>query len=269
MNGGFRRRQAREVNMPPQTELLNRRLRLERMPRDSTRSAERSASVMFGATFKDARRDQNSVSSSIERRLLRWLAEHTPARINSDHLTLLGFGATCLAGLSYLLARWNSMGLLGATACLALNWLGDSLDGTLARVRNRERPRYGFYLDHMLDTFGALVLVGGLAASGYLDWRVAAGMLVVFLMLAIEVYLATYTLGVFRLSFWRLGPTEIRILLGIANLVLWFRPSARVFGTRYRLLDFGGCAAIAGMGIMLIVAAAEHTITLYREERLP
>lgn len=221
-----------------------------------------------GTSFRNAKRDQNAVSAGIERRLLVWLAHRAPGRINSDHLTLLGFGASLFTGLSYFLARWNSIGLLAATACLALNWLGDSLDGTLARVRNRQRPRYGFYVDHMLDTFGALFLTGGLAASGYLDWRVAAGMLIVFLMLAIEVYLATYTLDVFTLSFWKLGPTEIRILLGVANVVLWFRPAARVWGTRYRLLDLGGCAAIAGMAVMLIAAAAKHTARLYREEKL-
>jgi len=219
-------------------------------------------------SFKNAKRDQHAVSAGIERRLLIWLAQHTPGRINSDHLTVLGLGASFFTGLSYFLARWNSIGLLAATACIGLNWLGDSLDGTLARIRNHERPRYGFYVDHMLDTFGALFLMGGLAASGYLGWRVAAGMLIAFLMLAIEVYLATYTLGVFTLSFWKLGPTEIRILLGAANLVLWFRPAARVWGTHYRLLDFGGCVAITAMTVMLIAAAAKHTARLYREERL-
>lgn len=219
--------------------------------------------------FRDGRREQNAFSAGLERRLLVWLARRTPARINSDHLTLLGFAGTILTGLSYFAARWNSIGLLSAATGLAINWLGDSLDGTLARVRDRQRPRYGFYVDHVLDTFGALFLTAGLAASGYMSWRVAAGMLIAFLMLAIEVYLATYTLGVFRLSHYRLGPTEIRILLGIASLVLWFRPDAQAIGTHYRLLDFGGCVAIAGMAAMLVAETARHTVRLYREERLP
>jgi archaetidylinositol phosphate synthase len=218
------------------------------------------------APFEDARREQRAMSAGLERRLLIWLAKRTPSCVNSDHLTLLGFSATLLTGLSYALARWNSMGLLAATAGLALNWLGDSLDGTLARVRHLERPRYGFYTDHMLDTFGSLFLMGGLAASGYLDSRIAAGMLIAFLMLAIEAYLATYTLRVFKLSFWKLGPTEIRILLGIANLVLWFRPHTLVLGSRYRLFDFGGIVAIAGMAAMLIAATVQHIVRLYREE---
>lgn len=220
-------------------------------------------------TFKGARRAVNGLSAGFERRALLWLAERTPVGVNSDHLTLLGAVSMFLAGGSYALARWNRVGLILATLCLSLNWLGDSLDGTLARVRNRQRPRYGFYVDHILDTFGALFLMSGLALSGYLDWRIAAGMLVAFLMLAIEVYLTTYTLGVFRLSFCKFGPTEVRILLAAANVTLWFRPAVRVAGTPYRLLDFGGCVAIGGMAAMLVATTVLHTVNLYREERLP
>ncbi|HEX4642362.1 MAG TPA: CDP-alcohol phosphatidyltransferase family protein, partial [Candidatus Acidoferrales bacterium] len=100
-------------------------------------------------TFKDALRLQESFTAAAERRALAWLAARLPARVNSDHLTLLGFAAMFLAGASYALARTNPAGLLLATFFLALNWFGDSLDGTLARLRHRERPRYGFYVDHM------------------------------------------------------------------------------------------------------------------------
>ena len=173
------------------------------------------------------------------------------------------------AGASYLLARWHPLGLLLATVCLALNWFGDSLDGTLARVRNRQRPRYGFYVDHMVDSFGALFLMSGLAVSTYIDWRIAMGMLIAFLLLSIESYLASYTLGIFRLSFAKFGPTEIRILLSLGNLVLWFRPDIRVPGLHYRLLDFGGLIAVCSMGVMVIFAAVWHTAELYRQETLP
>ena len=117
--------------------------------------------------FENATRLQNSFTSAPERKALLWLVARIPPSINSDHLTLLGFAAMFFAGCSYAFARWNPWGLLLATICLALNWLGDSLDGTLARVRNRQRPRYGFYVDHIIDSFGALFLMGGLAASGY------------------------------------------------------------------------------------------------------
>ena len=218
--------------------------------------------------FNNATRLQDSFTSATERRALLWLASRIPPSINSDHLTLLGFMAMFLAGGSYALARWNPWGLLLATVCLALNWLGDSLDGTLARVRNRQRPRYGFYVDHMVDSFGALFLMGGLAVSGYVDWRIAVGLLVAFLLLSIESYLASYTLGIFRLSFAKFGPTEIRILLGIANTILFFLPSARTSGWSTRLFDIGGAIAIVAMTAMAIFAAVSHTLALYRQETL-
>lgn len=219
--------------------------------------------------FRNATRIQESLTSARERRVLLWLAARMPCWVTSDQLTLLGFVAMLLAGASYLFARWHPVGLLLATACLALNWFGDSLDGTLARVRNRQRPRYGFYVDHMVDSFGALFLMSGLAASTYVDWRIAMGMLIAFLLLSIESYLASYTLGIFRLSFAKFGPTEIRMLLALGNVVLWFHPEMRIPGLPYRLLDFGGLVAVAAMGIMVVVAAVWHTRELYRQETLP
>ena len=218
--------------------------------------------------FINATRLQNSFTAATERKALLWLAARMPSSINSDHLTILGFAAMFLAGCSYAFARRTPWGLLLATLFLALNWFGDSLDGTLARVRNRQRPRYGFYVDHMIDSFGALFLMGGLAVSGYIDWRIATGLLLAFLLLSIESYLASYTLGIFRLSFAKFGPTEIRILLGIANAILFFLPAARISGWSHRLLDIGGAIAIVAMTAMAIFAAVTHTISLYRQETL-
>jgi archaetidylinositol phosphate synthase len=149
-----------------------------------------------------------------------------------------------------------------------LNWLGDSLDGTLARVRNCQRPRYGFYVDHIVDTFAALFLMSGLALSGYIYPAIALGMLIVFLMFSIEAYLATYTLGQFQLSYWKFGPTEIRLLLALGNLALLRWPNANLMGMHFRLLDIGGVIGIVGMALMLIISAIQHTRTLYREEKI-
>ena len=219
-----------------------------------------------GANFCDASRLQESFSAEAERKALKWLAARLPERINSDHLTVIGFASMMLAGSSYAFARTNRAGLILATLFLALNWFGDSLDGTLARLRNRQRPRYGFYVDHMIDTFGGLFLMGGLALSGFIDWRIAVGMFVAFLMLSVQVYLATYALGIFQLSFAKFGPTEIRILLSLGNAWLWFHPDARVLGSSVRLFDVGGMIAIAGMAIMLIASAILNTAELYRAE---
>jgi archaetidylinositol phosphate synthase len=219
--------------------------------------------------FQPEKRVQQSFSAGAERKALNWLAARLPAWVNSDHLTLLGSLGMLLAGASYAAARWHAWGLLAATFFLAVNWFGDSLDGTLARLRNCQRPRYGFYVDHLLDSFGALFLMGGLAVSGYISPWIAMAMLIAFLLLSIEVYLTTYTLGSFQLSYGKLGPTEMRIALAIGNLALYFRGNAHVLGGRFLLLDVGGVVGIAGMTIMLLVSAARHIAQLYREERLP
>src|SRR5712692_8144138 len=216
--------------------------------------------------FPEMRRVQESWVAAAERRALLWLAERTPDCIGPDHLTLLGLAAQLGAGACYALARWNRYWLLGAIACLALNWLGDSLDGTLARVRQRLRPRYGFYVDHMVDTFGALALMGGLAMSGYMHPIIAIGLLIAFLMLSIQSYLATCVLGEFRLSFWKFGPTELRILLAVGNVVLLWRPTVPLFDGQYRLFDVGGAIGLVGMGVMVIFFTLQNTMRLYREE---
>ena len=218
--------------------------------------------------FAPAKRIQESFVAAAEKRALLWLATRTPSWINSDHLTLLGFAGNLAAGVCYALAAWEPLMLLAAVACLCVSWLGDSLDGTLARVRNRQRPRYGFYVDHVIDTFSALFLMGGLALSGYVHPAIAFGMLVAFLMLSVEVYLASYTLKTFRLSYAKFGPTEIRILLAIGTAVLLFRPVTHIFGRPYLLFDVGGVIAIVGMVGILTVSAICHTAQLYREERL-
>ena len=218
--------------------------------------------------FQEAKREQQSFLTPLEKRSLIWLARRAPRWINSDHLTVLGLAALLGAGLSYWWARSSAAGLYAATVCLALNWLGDSLDGTLARVRNRQRPRYGFYVDHVVDAFGALFLLGGLALSGFMSERIALGLLIAYLMLSIEVYLATYALGTFHLSFWKFGPTELRLLLVAGNIALMVNPEAGVTATGWRLFDIGGVAGIAGMTLMLILAAAKHTRALYEAERL-
>jgi len=218
------------------------------------------------ASFRQAIRIQGSLLSRIERRALVWMAERMPSWVNSDHLTILGFLGQIATGACYAVAAFDRRWLLAAIACLAINWYGDSLDGTLARVRQRQRPRYGFYVDHILDSIGATALMGGLALSGYMHPVIAIGLLVAFLLLSIQSYLATHTLGEFHLSFWHFGPTELRILLVMGNLAL-FRWEW-VMGGRFRLFDLGGAIGLAGMIVMLVFFTAKNTARLYREERI-
>lgn len=220
--------------------------------------------VRIGEQFENARRIHSGLTSGAEKQVLVWMAERTPLWINSDHLTMLGFLAQVMAGVSYALARWNRYWLLAVIGFLALNWLGDSLDGTLARVRQQLRPRYGFYVDHIVDSFGGLALMAGLAISGYMHPAVAIGLLIAFLVLSIQSYLATYTLGEFQLSFWNFGPTELRILLAIGNIALLYRPF--VFHGQYRLFDVGGAVGLIGMSAMLIFFTVRNTRRLYLQE---
>ena len=191
-----------------------------------------------------------------------------PAWVNSDHLTLLGFAAMLVAGVLYWAAAARPPRAARRHRRPGLNWFGDSLDGTLARVRNRLRPRYGFYVDHITDAVGTFFLMGGLALSGYMSPHIAFGLLIAYFLLSIEVYLTTYTIGAFHLSFWNFGPTELRLLLCAGNLALFFRPVVNLFGNRYLLFDVGGAVGIAGMGAMLVWSAVRHARQLYMAERL-
>src|SRR5262245_33159432 len=144
--------------------------------------------------------------AGLERPVLLWLAARVPRGIRSNHLTALGTIGATAAGVAYALTRYDARWLWVASAMLVVNWLGDSLDGTLARVRNTQRPKYGYYLDHVMDLANTVVLFAGLAVSGIASPFVAAGLLVCYLLLAAESFLATHAIGVFRISFGAFGP---------------------------------------------------------------
>jgi len=218
--------------------------------------------------FREATRIQQSFITKAEKSALRWLAERTPEAINSDHLTVLGAAGMFLAGASYALTRLNRYGLLFACLFLAVNWFGDSLDGTLARYRNRQRPRYGFYVDHVIDCFGVSALLAGMGASGYMNPLIAVWMLVAYLLLSSEIFLATYALARFEMSYFYFGPTELRILLCVGNLYVFVHPSAHPFGLSLSLWDFGAVIGSIGMTVIAIVSFVRHGRVLYDAERL-
>jgi archaetidylinositol phosphate synthase len=215
-------------------------------------------------------REHRSLLAALEKKALVWMAERLPLWLNSDHLTLLGFAAMLTAGIAYGLASRNRLALWVVVIALAVNWFGDSLDGTLARVRHRERPRYGFYVDHVLDMAGTLFLLGGLALSGYMSPLLALGLLVAYLMAASEEFLSTHVQSVFHLSFLRIGPTELRIILAVGTVCLLYRPWVQLGAIGvFRLFDMGGIIAIAGLGLKFVVCAVRNSRALYLAERLP
>jgi phosphatidylglycerophosphate synthase len=216
--------------------------------------------------FHEAKRHLAGLTARAERRALLWLAPRTPPWVTSDHLTLLGLAAMAACGALYTASGRYPWLLALVNLGLALNWLGDSLDGTLARYRGCERPRFGFYVDHLADAFGALFLLGGLALSGLMSPLVAAGLLAAYYLLAIESYLATYTIGQFRISWGPLGGTELRILLALANgLVLW-RPRL-AFGTApWLAFDLVGAGSAAALAMLAVVAGVRGTRALARQE---
>jgi archaetidylinositol phosphate synthase len=223
---------------------------------------------MQSKNFRSAERVNRGLVSGIEQRALLALGRHLPPAVKPDHLTALGFGSLLAVGFSYWYARYSPAGLWLAILFLALNWFGDSLDGTLARVRGKQRPRYGFYVDHVLDACGSVFLFAGLALSSYMSERIAVGLLVAYFLVSIEVYLATYGVGRFHLSFAAFGPTELRLLLIAGNIALLRTPYATLAGKPYLLFDVGGAIGMAGLGIALFWSIVKHAGQLYRAERV-
>jgi archaetidylinositol phosphate synthase len=214
-------------------------------------------------------RTNGSPLAAVERRALIHMAQRLPAWVTPDHLSGLGLAAMAGAGLSFWAAQYWLVGLVGVVVSLLLNWFGDSLDGTLARVRKQERPRFGFYVDHVIDLAGATMLFCGLGASGFMSPIVALGVLAAYLLVSAEVFLATHVRGVFRMTFLGVGPTELRILLAVGVAALAWRPMVSPFGFGpFRLFDVGGVVAIAGMVLAFVVSSVRNTRALFDAERV-
>ncbi len=206
-------------------------------------------------------RDLRSFTALAEKSLLISLARRMPPWIGPDHLTALGVLSMAGAGLCYRLLVVSPLALLGVNLFLFLNWFGDSLDGTLARVRQKQRPRYGFYVDHLVDAFGAIFLLGGLALSGLASPYSALALLIAYLLLQIHIALKAHTTGVFQIAFGGVGGTEARILLGALNLGLLAWPGLQTLLTPL-------CWLMAGALVALVITDGVRTgRALDREER--
>jgi len=219
----------------------------------------------------DPHRELTFLLAAPERRLLRWIAARLPRWVSSDQLTALGVVAATAVGIAYALSTHHPGWLWVASGALVANWLGDSLDGTLARVRGAERPRYGYYLDHAVDAYATAAIGIGLGLSPYVSFGVALGLVVVYLGLSINVYLESAVFGAFRLGYGRLGPTEVRLILIAVNTgLLLHRHIPGLAGVPIRLVADGVCVAAAlGMLALLVVRFVRNLRDLARLEPAP
>jgi phosphatidylglycerophosphate synthase len=217
----------------------------------------------------DHTREHRSVLASAEKRLLVAIAKRLPRWLHSDHLTLLGLLSMPAAGLAFSAIGTSAWAAPALAAALTANWFGDSLDGTLARVRDRQRPRYGYYVDHVIDLAGTAALLVGMGASGLMQPSIAIAVLAAYLLVSAETYLATHSVGIFRLSCAGVGPTELRILIASGGFYVAAHPWVDIAGRQMRLLDVSGLIAAAGLVLVFVASAIRNTRTLYLAEPLP
>ncbi len=214
-------------------------------------------------------RQNDSALASLEKRVLVWIAERLPRLIGSDHLTLLGLVSMLAVGAAFAASARDPRVLYLVPFLLALNWFGDSLDGTVARVRDQQRPRYGYYVDHVVDVVGSVALFSGLALSGGMQPFIAMALLVAYVAAMAEVFLATHVTHVFRLASFGFGPTELRIVLAVGAVALVGRPMVQVPGVGgVALFDLGGIIATAGITLAFAASAVRTSLALAREERI-
>jgi archaetidylinositol phosphate synthase len=218
--------------------------------------------------YHDPKREISGLTAAVEKRALVWLAARLPAWVMPDHLTALGLLALLVGGLAYVWSASHPWLLFAVNLALVVNWFGDSLDGTLARYRQKQRPRFGYYVDHVVDAFGALFLLGGLILSGLVTPGVATTLLVVYYLFGINTYLATHVLGRFKISFGPVGGTELRLLLAALNTVVFFLPRFSVQGTEGLVFDVAVIVAIVALSITLVRSVVQVTHTLFVEERV-
>jgi len=218
--------------------------------------------------YRSAVRVHTSVLAAAEKRLLVRIAGRLPRWMNSDHLTAAGALAMLGVGGCFWAGSSSPVALAAVIPLLAVNWFGDSLDGTLARVRHQERPRYGYYVDHVLDAVGFAALMAGLMLGGLMSVPIGLGFLCAYYALVVEIALAAHVRCTFQMAFWHIGPTELRILLAAGTLMLLHSPTVMVFGSRWLLFDVGGVVGIVGLVLTFAISAIRNGRALYDEERL-
>ena len=217
--------------------------------------------------METATRQMSFLLAGPERRVLRWIAARLPRAWMPDHLTAIGVAGALTIGAGYALSTRHPAWLWLATFGLALNWFGDSLDGTLARVRQIERPKYGYYIDHMVDAFNTAVIGAGIGFSPYVAMPLAMLLVILYLCLSINVYLESSVHGQFDLGFGIVGPTEVRLLQALLNTVL-FAVVTWTAASEAAIARVANGVVVVVCGGLLFALVARFRINLIRLSRL-
>jgi archaetidylinositol phosphate synthase len=220
--------------------------------------------------MKPSTRTRAAITARAEKRALEAMARRLPESIHSDHLTVIGVIGAIAVGAAYALSAFSPHWLWLASVALVMNWWGDSLDGTLARVRNAQRPRYGYYIDHAVDAFTTAIVGVGIGLSPFVALPAGLGIVIIYLMMSINVYLESAVYGVFKMDYGLVGPTEARILLILGNtLLVWLATARGVDPARIEpVVSLGIGAVLVGMSILLVWRFAGNLRRLGREDPL-
>lgn len=217
--------------------------------------------------IKQAVRIQKSIFNALEKKILVWLAERQPKWVTSDLLTFIGFLGALIVAAGYILSSIDVAFLWLSTFGLFVNWYGDSLDGTLARVRNTQRPIYGYYLDHTMDGINESIMFIGAGLSPLMHLPLAMGILVLYLLLTISVSINAHLKKEFRLTYIKLGPTEFRMIVMLINTIFIFAKGLRTFVTEVSL--FGNVIQLKALDLVaiaiIIVLLLIHLVMLFSD----
>lgn len=218
----------------------------------------RVSKIMEKSKRKQASRIQTSILSSAEKKVLVAIAERLPKRVASDMLTAVGVFGSAVMALGYYLSNFNVAWLWLASFGLVLNWFGDSLDGTVARVRNTQRPVYGYYIDHTVDVLNEAMMFIGAGLSPFLDLRAAVIAYIIYLALTLNVYINVHLRGEFNLSYMGMGPTEFRVVLILLNTILFFIGPSVIGNTVLIYISFAIPAILLIIYIVTIIKDIRH-----------
>ncbi|HSL42283.1 MAG TPA: CDP-alcohol phosphatidyltransferase family protein [Anaerolineales bacterium] len=219
------------------------------------------------------RRVNDILLGPLERPALKWLAAHMPAWVTPDILTTIGALGSVVVAVSYGLSILDRNFLWLASLGFIINWFGDSLDGTLARYRRIERPIFGFFVDHMIDAFSGTIIFLGLGLTPYVSFVIACLALIAYLLLSVLVFVRTSVAGIFKISYGKLGPTEIRAVAVLLNIIMYFGGvqtypvmlgGSQIFVSPYDVM-------VAGIALLLLIffffTAVKETISLAKANK--